>query len=95
MTEKPSVESAAERILALEAELESAGDVHAANDELTQSRAVLQTWVETVVGVVCSPGVGRVTLIHANGNQSKIASPDLPFLLSRPATFKTREDETR
>ncbi len=91
MTGKPSVENAAERVVALEAELETAGNVHTADEEIIQSRAILQSWVETVVGVVCSPGVGRVTLIHANGTQSKIASPDLPFLLSRPATFTPGE----
>ncbi len=87
MADNQPVTDAADRVLALEAELESSGSALTAADELTLARAALHDWVDTVVGVVSSPGMGRVTLIHANGNQSKIASPDLPFLLSRPATF--------
>ncbi len=83
----PSVESAAERIVSLEAELESSGEAAIAGDDLARSREVLRRWAETVVGVVNSPGVGRVTLIHADGTQSKIASPVLPFLLARPVAF--------
>lgn len=80
--------SQAERVVALEAELESAGEVSLVEAELEQSRAALREWVETVVGIVSSPGVGRVSLIHKDGSQSSIASPKLPFLLSRPARFK-------
>lgn len=87
MSEQQPIEEAANRVLALEAELESAGEASTAGDELAQAREALHRWVESVVGVVSSPGMGRVTLIHANGRQSKIASPDLPFLLSRPASF--------
>jgi hypothetical protein len=87
MSENKPVDDAANRVVALEAELESAGEASTAGDELNFARAALHAWVETVVGVVSSPGVGRVTLIHANGNQSKIASPELPYLLSRPARF--------
>jgi hypothetical protein len=86
-TPKPAtVEEAAARVIELEQELEASGEA-AIGDALTFSRERLHEWVETVVGVVASPGVGRVTLIHANGRESKIASPDLPFLLSRPARF--------
>ena len=88
MSESKPVEEAADRVLALEAELESAGSASTAGDELAAARAALHAWVDSVVGVVASPGVGRVTLIHTNGRQSKIASPDLPFLLSRPASFE-------
>jgi hypothetical protein len=77
----------AERVVALEAELESAGEVVIADAALDQARGVLHAWVDTVAAVVSSPGVGRVTLIHADGTQSGIASPSLPFLLSRPARF--------
>lgn len=82
-----AVEEAAARVIELEHELEAAGSATTGGDELNFSRERLREWVETVVGVVASPGVGRVTLIHANGRESKIASPDLPFLLSRPARF--------
>ena len=76
---------ATERVVSLEAELESAGEATLDAGKLEASRAVLHAWVDSVVAVVSSPGVGRVTLIHANGRQSNIASPDLPFALSLPA----------
>jgi hypothetical protein len=82
-----SIEAAAQRVVELEAELEVAGEAMTADDELAFIRAALHAWVETVVGAVASPGVGRVTLIHANGAQSKIASPELPYRLSRPVQF--------
>ena len=81
-----AVDEAVARVIELEHELESAGEA-SVGDALGFSRQRLHEWVDTVVGVVASPGVGRVTLIHANGRESKIASPDLPFLLSKPAQF--------
>ena len=87
MADKDEIEDAAERVIALEAELESAGEAALGEGQLAQSHAALHEWVETVVGVVSSPGVGRVTLIHRDGTQSSISSPRLPFLLSRPAKF--------
>jgi hypothetical protein len=87
MHEKTVVDQAADRVLGLEAELESAGNAVTEGRALADARAALHDWVESVVGVVASPGVGRVTLIHANGHESKIASPELPYLLSRPVTF--------
>jgi hypothetical protein len=86
------ISSRAERVVALEAELESVGEISLKEAELMRARAALRDWVETVVGVVASPGVGRVSLIHADGSQSSIASPRLPFLLSRPARFGNGED---
>ena len=87
MADKDTIEGAAERVIALEAELESAGEAALGEAQLALSRVALHDWVDTVVGVVASPGVGRVTLIHRDGTQSSIASPRLPFLLSRPARF--------
>lgn len=87
MTDRTHIDEAAERVIALEAELEAAGNAATGDDAIDFSRGVLREWVETVVGVVTSPGVGRVTLIHANGSQTKIASPELPFLLSKPPRF--------
>ena len=87
MADKGTVDAAATRVLALEAELESAGSAVTLGDHLSDARAALHDWVDSVVGVVSSPGVGRVTLIHANGRESKIASPDLPYLLVKPVTF--------
>lgn len=91
-TMNDKIASQAERVVALEAELESAGEVSLAEAELEHSRAALHDWVESVVGIVSSPGVGRVSLIHKDGSQSSIASSRLPFLLSRPARFERSED---
>lgn len=85
------IASQAERVVALEAELESAGEVSLEEAALAFSRAALHNWIDGVVGVVSSPGVGRVTLIHKDGSQSSISSPILPFLLSRPARFDGNE----
>ena len=82
-----TVAAATEMVIALEAELEAAGEAKTGGDELAHSHAMLHEWVESVVAVVSSPGVGRVTLIHRDGAQTSIASPTLPFLLSRPARF--------
>jgi len=82
---------ATSRIVELEAELEAAGDATTAGDAMASLREVLHQWVDTVTAVVATPGVGRVVLIHANGRESRIASPDLPMLLTRPARFDTHE----
>lgn len=81
------IAEAVSRVVELEAELESAGTAATQGDKLAFARAALHAWADTVVGVVASPGVGRVTLIHANGNESKIASPELPFLVTPPVTW--------
>jgi hypothetical protein len=78
----------AERVVALEAELESAGEITQAEQELARLKAVLHEWVDTIAAVVASPGVGRVSLIHQDGSQTTLSSPSLPFLLSRPARFE-------
>jgi hypothetical protein len=82
------IREAANRLISLDAELEAAGEASTADAAVATARAILHEWVDTVVAVVSSPGVGRVSLIHANGRQSGIASPDLPFLLSRPKAAK-------
>lgn len=87
MDQRKTVEAAAERVVSLEAELESAGTAATQDADLAFIRAELHRWVDGVVGAVASPGVGRVTLIHADGTQSKIASPDLPYRLTRPVSF--------
>ena len=83
-----SAGKAAERIIQLEAELESSGTATLGGDALRVQRAALHEWIDTVVAVVASPGVGRVSLIHANGQRSSIGSAQLPFLLSKPAAFE-------
>lgn len=91
MTDKTMIEEAAERVVSLEAELEAAGNAATGGADLAFTRAALHQWVESVLGAVASPGVGRVTLIHANGTQSKIACPELPYLLTRPVSFAKPE----
>lgn len=81
------VREAADRVIELESELEAAGEATLEAEALGPVREALHQWIDTVVGVVSSPGVGRVMLIHADGHESKIASPNLPFLLSKPANF--------
>lgn len=80
-------QDAASRVVELEAELETAGTATLGGDKLEFARAALHQWADTVVAVVASPGVGRVTLIHANGNESKIASPELPYLVTPPVAW--------
>ena len=87
MDKDEAISQHAERIVALEAELESAGEVTGNAAELARQKAALHAWVETVVAVVASPGTGRVSLIHQDGSQSGISSATLPFQLSRPARF--------
>jgi hypothetical protein len=87
-TEKSrAVEAAADRVAQLEAELEAAAEATTGGDALMRKRAILHAWIDTVTGVVASPGTGRVVLIHASGRQSGISSADLPMLLSDPVRF--------
>ena len=87
MSDHSPAEKAASRVLELEAELESAGSAATQGSHLAFARAALHDWVDSVVGVVSSPGVGRVTLIHSNGTETKIASPDLPYRLLPAVSF--------
>ena len=82
-----SLAQAIDRVTQLEAELESASEATTAGDALARAREVLHRWVDSVTGVVASPGSGRVVLIHANGSESRIASPQLPMLLAEPVRW--------
>lgn len=82
------VEAAADRVVQLEAELESASNVTTAGAALARKREILHRWVDSVTGVVASPGTGRVVLIHANGRESGISSPELPMLLAEPVSWE-------
>lgn len=79
------VQRAADRVIELEEEVEASGYAAVDDRSVTDARAVLHRWVDSVAGVVISPGLGRVTLIHENGRRSTITSPELPFLMSQPA----------
>lgn len=82
------VQAAAERIVELAEEVESSGQAAVQGAELDHARAVLHKWVDQLKGVVVSPGLGRVTIIHENGRVSTIASADLPFAMSQPVDRK-------
>lgn len=82
-----AIEQVVERVTELESELEASSDATTGGDALIRAREILHRWVDSVTGVVATPGVGRVVLIHANGRESRIASPDLPLLLSVPVSF--------
>ena len=85
--------SATSRIIELEAELEAAGEATTSDDGIAGLKQVLHEWVESVTAVVATPGMGRVVLIHDNGRESRISSPDLPMLLTRPARFAAANEK--
>lgn len=87
MNDKHGLDDAVGRALEFGAEVESAGEAHVGDAAVAKQRAQLHTWIDTVVGVVVNAGLGRVTLIHANGKTSGVASSELPFQLSEPARF--------
>lgn len=82
MVEEAKIAAAADRIVELGKELETAG--HAALDAPTvvRARAVLHEWIEGMQGIVVNPALGRVTVIDKDGNASSIASASLAFTLS-------------
>jgi hypothetical protein len=82
-----TIDIATSRVIELEAELEASGNATTDAAELAEARAILHRWVDSVVAVVATPGVGRAVLMHANGSESRIASPELPALLSRPISW--------
>ena len=87
MDKSKAVEDAVEQVLELEAEREVSGVASTGGASLEYARAALHTWVDTVVGVAAAAGSGRVTLIHANGKTSGIASPELAYLVTPPINW--------
>jgi hypothetical protein len=87
MSKPDNIDAAVDRALELGAEVESAGEAKTGDEALAFARAQLHEWVDSVVGVVVNAGLGRVTLIHADGRESGISSNLLPFKLSQPARF--------
>jgi hypothetical protein len=85
------ITSAVGRVTELESELEASSDATTGGDALARAREVLHQWVDSVTAVVATPGVGRVVLIHENGRESRIASPDLPLLLSVPVSWADKK----
>jgi hypothetical protein len=85
------IASAVGRVTELESELEASSDATTGGDALARAREVLHQWVDSVTAVVATPGGGRVVLIHENGRESRIASPDLPLLLSVPVSWADKK----
>jgi hypothetical protein len=82
--EKSAARAAADRIVELEAELETAANATVDNSTVEKARTLMIKWLDGVAGVVASPALGRVTLIHSNGRMSTINSPDLAYLITGP-----------
>lgn len=82
-----AVAAAADRAARLEAELEASSDTALEGDAVQRARTILHQWVDSVTGVVATPGVGRVVLIHEDGRRSSISSADLPIRLSPPVRW--------
>ena len=86
MTKEPdeTLRAVTDRVIELEEELEASGVATIDGDDLEWSRAALHRWVDELIGVVVSPGLGRVTVIHPGGQRSSIASSTLPYAMSKP-----------
>ncbi len=82
-------DEAVDRVIGLEEEVEASGVALVEGDTLAHARATLHAWVDQMVGVVVSPGLGRVTVIHEGGRRSTITSATLPFVMSLPVGAKT------
>ena len=89
MDSAKAVEQAVEHVLELEAEREVSGVASTGGDDLDHAKKALHAWVDSVVGVVAAAGSGRVTLIHANGRRSGIASADLAYAVTPPVNWDT------
>lgn len=85
------VRATADTVMELEGELEASGNASVEGQALETAKATLRTWVDSVTGVVVTPALGRVTLIHANGRKSSISSSDLPFVMSTPVGPKAAD----
>jgi hypothetical protein len=79
-----STRAAAARVIGLEEEVEASGVASVDVSDVEQMRIAVHAWVDASVGFVVSPGLGRVTVIHEGGKRSTIASPTLPYLMSKP-----------
>lgn len=74
----------ADRVVEFAEELEASGEARMDQDALAAARAALHAWIDSAVGVVVTPALGRVTVIHGQGRESTISSPELPFLMTAP-----------
>ena len=86
MAEGPTdkAQEVADHVQRLAEEIETHADVALGGAALESGRARIHEWIEGMTGFVVNAAQAQVTIIHANGRQSTIFSPDLPFLLVRP-----------
>ncbi|MDE2410204.1 MAG: hypothetical protein KGM18_00350 [Sphingomonadales bacterium] len=77
----------AEDAAELEHEREVSSTITTDAERLADARAALHDWVDTVVAVAATAGSGRVTLIHADGSRSGIASSALAYRLTPRVRF--------
>lgn len=89
MAEETRIKETAERIVDLSHEAEASSNAAVDEPSVLRARAVLGQWVNEVKGVVVNPAFGRVTVIHANGHASTIASFDLAFQMSAAGVTQT------
>lgn len=82
--ENEALRARAERVIELEEEVEAGGVAGIDAASVEQARAALHKWVDEMTGVVVSPGLGRVTVLHGGGKQSSIGSSELAYRLSAP-----------
>ena len=82
------IEQAIENLIELEAEREVSAVAATGGDELAFAKAALHEWIDSVIGVVAAAGSGRVTLIHASGKRSGIASSDLAYKVTPPIRWE-------
>lgn len=73
-----------ERTLELARELEASGQAQTTPEAVAMARQQLHEWVDAITGVVITPALGKVTVIHANGRESTIVSAELPYAMSKP-----------
>lgn len=88
MDSKRNLEEAIDHLVELEAEREVSAIAATSGDDLAYARAALREWLDSVVGVVAAAGSGRVTLIHANGRRSGIASAELAQMVTPPVRWE-------
>jgi len=83
------IKTTADRIVELGAELEAPGHAALEDSSVVKARAVLHQWVSEMKGIVVNPALGRVTVIHASGSASSIASADLAFQMSAAGVMRS------
>jgi hypothetical protein len=83
------IKTTADRIVELGAELEAPGHAALEDASVVKARAVLHQWIDEMKGIVVNPALGRVTVIHAGGSGSSIASADLAFQMSAAGVMRS------